>query len=191
MALVVAPNRVGLLDAELPRAQEQPASLTAEDFSAIYEAHVGRIYGFVYSQVGNREEAEDLTSHIFLKVYKSLARFEGRGSLEGWLFQIARVTINDYWRDKYRLPAMPLPEGLDVPDSEVPPDFNRSNREARVGQILALLPSNYRDVLHYRFLKRYSVRETANALSLTETNVKVLQFRALRKAAELAQELPG
>jgi RNA polymerase sigma-70 factor (ECF subfamily) len=186
MALVAA-FPMGLLDAEL-RA-EQPARLSTEDFSKVYETHVGRMYGFVYSQVGNREEAEDLTSQIFLKVYNSLSRFEGRGSLEGWLFQIARVTVNDHWRDKYRLRAMPLPEGLEIVEREVPADFNRASRDARVRQILDALPPNYRDVLFYRFLKRYSVKETAATMQLTETNVKVLQFRALRKAAQLGQEL--
>jgi RNA polymerase sigma-70 factor (ECF subfamily) len=165
------------------------ARLSADDFTAVYEAHVGRIYGFVYSQVGNREEAEDLTSQVFIKVYNSLNRFEGRGSLAGWLFQIARVTVNDHWRERYRLPAVPLPDGLDVADTEVPPDFNRADREARVRRILELLPPNYRMVLEHRFLKRASVKETAAALQLTETNVKVLQFRALRKAAELGKEL--
>jgi len=167
----------------------RPAGLGAADFTAIYEAHVGRIYGFVCSQVGNREEAEDLTSQIFLKVYNSLARFEGRGSLEGWLFQIARVTVNDHWREKYRLPAVPLPDGLDIVDKAVPRDFNRADREARVAQLLKALPPNYRDVLTYRFLQRCSVKETAAAMQLTETNVKVLQFRALRKAADIGREL--
>jgi RNA polymerase sigma-70 factor (ECF subfamily) len=184
---MVALRGIYMLDAEL--AGQRTAQLTTDDFAAVYEAHVGRIYGFVFSQVGNREEAEDITSQIFLKVYNSLSRFEGRGSLEGWLFQIARVTVNDHWREKYRLPSVPLPDGLDIVENEVPPDFNRGSRDARVQQILEALPPNYRDVLQYRFLKRCTVRETAAALQLTETNVKVLQFRALRKAAQLGREL--
>jgi RNA polymerase sigma-70 factor, ECF subfamily len=180
---------MGLLDAELPQAVEPSARLNAEDFSSVYEAHLGRVYGFVFSQVGNREEAEDLTSQVFLKVYNSIGRFEGRGSLEGWLFQIARVTVNDHWREKYKLPATPLPEGMDVVESAVPRDFNRADRDQRVHQILEALPQNYRDVLFYRFLQRYSVKETAAAMRLTETNVKVMQFRALRKAAQLGEEL--
>ena len=90
---------VDFLNAELGQASPK-ACLTTEDFTAIYETHIGRVYGFVFSQVSNREEAEDLTSQVFLKVYNSLSRFEGRGSLEGWLFQIARVTVNDHWREK-------------------------------------------------------------------------------------------
>jgi RNA polymerase sigma-70 factor (ECF subfamily) len=180
---------MGLLDAELPQTADAGARLTTENFSAIYEAHVGRVYGFVFSQVGNREEAEDLTSQVFLKVYNSLSRFEGRGTLEGWLFQIARVTVNDHWREKYKLPASPMPDGMDVVEHEIPLDFNEAERDRRVQRILDALPANYRDVLFYRFLQRYSIKETAAAMKLTETNVKVLQFRALRKAAQLGQEL--
>lgn len=190
MAVAVAVIGAVVIDAGLGHASERPKALTVDDFSAVYEAHVGRVYGFVFSQVANREEAEDLTSQIFLKVYNSLQRFEGRGSLEGWLFQIARVTVNDHWREKYKLLAVPLPEGLEIVDNEAPPDFNRARRDARVRQLLDALPPNYRDVLSYRFLQRCSVKETAVAMQLTETNVKVLQFRALRKAAQLGQELP-
>src|SRR5581483_5131366 len=124
-----------MIRAEVEGSAERPAQ--ERDFASVYAQHVGRVYGFVFSQVGNREEAEDLTSQIFLKVFSSLSRFEGRGSLQGWLFQIARVTVNDHWREKYRLPAVPLPDGLDVAADEVPPDFNRQVRDARVQDILA------------------------------------------------------
>jgi RNA polymerase sigma-70 factor (ECF subfamily) len=51
-----------------------------------------------------------------------------------------------------------------------------------VDSLLATLPENYRRVLELRFLRGYSVRETARELGLSETNVKVLQFRALNRA---------
>src|SRR5579864_5185812 len=140
--------RSPMLDAGLGKVA-QPKHLTIEDFASVYEAHVSRIYGFVFSQVANREEAEDLTSQVFLKVYNSLGRFEGRGTLEGWLFQIARVTVNDHWREKYKLPASPMPEGMDIVENEIPRDFNRAERDQRVQQILDKLPQNYRDVLFY------------------------------------------
>ncbi len=56
---------------------------------------------------------------------------------------------------------------------------------ARVQRILAALPNNYREVLTCRFLYNLSIKETAQRLGLTEANVKVLQFRALKRAAEL------
>ena len=55
----------------------------------------------------------------------------------------------------------------------------------RVRDILALLPENYRQVLHYRFLLSYSLKETAAAMNITEANAKVPQHRALQKAVKV------
>ncbi|MHB8618793.1 MAG: RNA polymerase sigma factor [Chloroflexota bacterium] len=181
------PVPMDLMDERRGRALGTPSSRPT-DFSQVYQQHLRRVYGFIFSQVGNREEAEDLTSLVFLKVYNNLSLFEGRGSLRSWIFQIARTTVNDYWRQRYRLPAEPLPEDLECPPSSAPPDFESTEREKRVHHLLDRLPANYRQVLHCRFLKRYSVKETASAMGITESNVKVLQFRALRRAAELGKD---
>ncbi|MDE3075388.1 MAG: sigma-70 family RNA polymerase sigma factor [Chloroflexota bacterium] len=179
---------MGLMDRAEQEEHGPGSRLSQADFTQVYQEHVGRVYGFVFSQVGNREDAEDLTSQAFLKAYNSLTRFEGRGSLSGWLFQIARATVNDYWRERYKLLALPLAEDWDASDTP-PPRFDREGREQLVQELLDRLPANYRDVLNHRFLKRYSVKETALSLGITETNVKVLQFRALRRAAELGKDL--
>jgi len=63
-----------------------------------------------------------------------------------------------------------------------------SNRvEERVERILQALPEKYREVLKCRFLLKLSVKATALKMGVTEANVKVLQFRALKRAADLEQ----
>jgi RNA polymerase sigma-70 factor (ECF subfamily) len=57
--------------------------------------------------------------------------------------------------------------------------------EERAQRILAQLPARYREVLTYRFLLNYSIKDTAAKMNLTEANVKVLQFRALKKAGHI------
>jgi len=59
----------------------------------------------------------------------------------------------------------------------------------KVQQILDALPDKQREVLIYRFLLNLPIKETADAMHLTETNVKVIQFRALKHAAMLEQQL--
>lgn len=164
-----------------------PSPGRSAQFSAVYEQYVGRVYGFVFSRVSSREEAEDVTSQVFLKAFNNAGQFEGRGSLEAWLYQIARITVADHWRQRYKLPAIPLPDNLDVAELQAPEDADRPGREARVRRLLAALPANYRDVLQYRFLQRWSIAETAQAMGVSEANAKVLQHRALRRAAELAK----
>lgn len=144
------------------------------------------IYRFVYSKVGNREEAEDLTSQVFLKAVRALDNARDTQSILSWLFQVARTTIADHWRQFYRLRPSSLdgllsagwegPLAQGESPAEAPPD-------ARVEHILQRLPQRYRDVLTYRFLLNYSIKETAAQMGLSEANVKVLQFRALKKAS--------
>ncbi len=62
-----------------------------------------------------------------------------------------------------------------------------SDPAERVKRLMQALPAHYRDVLTCRFLLDLSISETATRLGLTEANVKVLQFRALKRAAAVEQ----
>ncbi len=157
---------------------------------ALYEQYVTPIYRFIYAKVGNREEAEDLTSQVFIKALRGIDADRDAESIQSWLFQVARTTVADHWRGFYRLRADSLDDlllaGWEVPArAELPV----TDAEARVERILTRLPQRYRDVLTCRFLLNYSVRETAEKMRLSEANVKVLQFRALKRAAKEASAL--
>lgn len=156
-----------------------------QSFEALYTRNVAAIYHFIYSKVGNREEAEDLTSQVFMKAARGIDPQRQEQSVQAWLFQVARTTVADHWRDFYRHRADSLERlleaGLEVSAETVavpvrPPDD-------RVQRILAQLPPRYRDVLTHRFLLNLSIRETAERMGLSEANVKVLQYRALHRAA--------
>lgn len=165
---------------------ESPAY--GQEFQALYENRVRLIYRYVYSKIGNREDAEDLTSEIFLKAARSIDEGRSRESMQQWLFYIARTTIADYWRGYYRHPKSSLEElveiGWDVPDEKISFEAN-SVAADRVERILQALPEQQREVLRCRFLLRLSIKATALKLGVSVANVKVLQYRALRRAATL------
>ena len=158
-----------------------------QDFQTFYQENVGLIYRFVYSKVGNREEAEDLTSQIFIKAVRGMDTERGSQSMQKWLFQVARTTIADYWRSYYRISTGSLDElleaGWEGPAEAEPTPENREQGEG-IRRILSALPAHYREVLTCRFLLNLSIRDTAARMGLTEANVKVLQFRALKRAAD-------
>lgn len=162
------------------------AAAAAPGLRALYEATLPSIYRYIYSKVGNREEAEDLTSQVYLKALRGLDEARDANAAQAWLFQVARTTIADYWRGFYRLRTSSLDDLLaagwdsSAPTSEAPVDQEAS---ARATQILSQLPDRYREVLTYRFLLNFSLKETAARMNLSEANVKVLQFRALKKAS--------
>jgi len=161
---------------------------TAAPFEELYARNVGAIYHFIYSKVGNREEAEDLTSQVFIKAVRGLDQARAGQSIQAWLFQVARTTVADHWREFYRLRADSLEKLLDAGweaswnEREAPPS---SIADGRVRAVLSRLPPRYRDVLTNRFLLNLSIRETSAKMGLTEANVKVLQYRALQTAAAL------
>jgi RNA polymerase sigma-70 factor (ECF subfamily) len=161
-----------------------------QEYQTFVEENLSLIYRYMYSKVGNREDAEDLTSQIFLKVVSKINLSHSRQRVQQWLFLIARTTIADYWRDHYRHPSISLDELLDagweITMREEPITTNSSAAD-RVQRILRALPQRYREVLHCRFLLNLSIRDTASRMGVTEANVKVLQFRALKRAADLEQ----
>jgi RNA polymerase sigma-70 factor (ECF subfamily) len=160
-----------------------------QTIQSLYQEHLGPIYRFIYSKVGNREEAEDLTSQVFLKALRGLDSERSAASVRRWLFQVARTTVADYWRAWYGMPDVSLDvlltTGWQGPAEDEPP-LLESEPAMRVQRILEALSARHREVLTCRFLLSLSIRETARRMGLTEQNVKVLQYRALKCAAALA-----
>jgi RNA polymerase sigma factor (sigma-70 family) len=160
-----------------------------QEFQSLYQENLGPVYRYIYSKVRNREEAEDLTAQVFLKAVRSLDLMRDPLSTRTWLFQVARTTIVDYWRIRYRGAASSLENlletGWEGPVDEEAPPAHSSRAAEQVHDILQALPERDREVLTCRFLLNLSLRETADRMGLTENNIKVMQFRALKRAAKL------
>ena len=156
---------------------------------ALYQRYVGEVYGFAYNQLGRVQDAEDATSETFLRLVGALDAFDGRSSLRTWLYAIARNAVRDHWRRQQRRPqTVDLDEARLSPEPPEPAPANR--RATALGNaVLERLPERYRHVLSLRILEGRSVRETALEMGLSEGNVKVLQHRALHRAARVADEL--
>ena len=187
-------NGAGVQGSQVARNTGFSGGANVQEFQTFYQENLGLIYRYVYSKVGNREEAEDLTSQIFMKAVRGVDTDRGPQSMQKWLFQVARTTIADYWRAHYRVSVNSLEEllegGWEGPLDEEPAAMD-GKPEDRVQRILQALPEHYREVLTCRFLLNLSIRDTALRMNLTDANVKVLQFRALKRAADLEYIIVG
>src|SRR5438477_10108450 len=156
-----------------------------------FQENAAKIYRFIYAKVGNREAAEDLTSEVFLKATRWLAQDRSADSIRAWLYTVARGTIADYWRAQSQHPTVPLedPDAVLFCGREAPQEVRRTRE--RAWRILDALPEREREVLRLRFLHGYTAVEIGQALGLTPGNVRILQMRALRRAATRVDLEPG
>lgn len=167
-----------------PQGAERPTPRIPPSSDALidaYEKYATVIYQFAYRRLGNREDAQDVTAQVFMKASRGLNESFDEASRRSWLFRAARTAIVDIWRSYGGCPVVPLDW---YTEDKPPARQTASDAEARVARVLSILNPTQRRVLELRFLESRSLLETAAELGLTEGNVKVIQHRALRKAAE-------
>ena len=155
-------------------------------FAELYENNFERVYAFIARRVGNREEAQDLTSEVFHQALANLRRFEWRGvPFAAWLLRIAANAIADRWQRAARERGNPP---LDDPE-----EFNLEAIEQRATlfRLVKSLPADQRRVIELRFAEEKSIREIAQELGRTEGAVKQLQFRGLQNLRARVGEANG
>jgi RNA polymerase sigma-70 factor (ECF subfamily) len=146
----------------------------------MYNQYADDIYRFLFVHVRDVALAEDLTADTFLKAWKQIDKFDWKHS-RGWLYAIARNTLTDHWR-KHK--SLPLDEDLEIVDENQPRQDEVLDKKLdfkHAAKAVAKLPEDMKSVVMLRFLQGYSVRQTAEALDMSEANVRVTQYRALKK----------
>jgi RNA polymerase sigma-70 factor (ECF subfamily) len=147
----------------------------------LYLIHFDRIYSYLHVSVGNRHDAEDLTTQTFLKMLESIGKFRWQSApFSAWLFRIAHNLAMDHFRASKRW----------QPEEEVPePDADEST-SAETGALESIgrksmleliedLSPEQQQVLTLKFVFNFSNGEAATILGKTEGAIKSLQHRAL------------
>jgi RNA polymerase sigma factor (sigma-70 family) len=164
-----------------------PATAIYPNWESVYQDNVVGIYQLAFRRVGNAADAEDLAEEVLMQTLKTLRLPAPVRNVRAYLVKTARTVMADHWRHHYAARDAEL-ELQQLPSDALasPPSSESADRAQR---LLGLLPQHFRRILELRFLRGYSVREAAKEMGVTESNARVLQFRALRKAAELEQEV--
>jgi RNA polymerase sigma factor (sigma-70 family) len=160
------------------------------DWESVYRDNVARLYRLMYSRVGNRPDAEDLTSEVFRMALRPLRLGSSKGEVRAYLLATAQTVLASHWRRHLGLSVTSIDPEVDSvylaePSGSDPP----STAPSRTSKILASLPDRYRRILELRFLEACSIKEAARAMDVSVSNAKVLQHRALRMAAKVSEEL--
>lgn len=145
-----------------------------------YLFKIGRSYRF------NQPDTEDLMQEAFINAYTNLAQFENRSSLKTWL---VRIMLNKCYHAKQKLSYKNEFPSDSIENSSKDPMFKQQdsnlsktimNNELKniLENAIVQIPENYRMVFTLRELNGMNTKETAHALNISESNVKVRLNRA-------------
>ena len=147
----------------------------------LYLIHFDRIYSYLHMTVGNRHDAEDLTTQTFLKMLESIGRFRWQSApFSAWLFRIAHNLAMDHFRASRRWQPedeVPEPEPDESTSAEAGA-FDSIGRKSMLELIEDLSPEQ-QQVLTLKFVFNFPNAEAATILGKTEGAIKSLQHRAL------------
>ena len=167
-------------------------AILAEDraeFARLVDAYSSSIYRLGLKMLGDPQDAEDVLQNTFLNALTHIQNFEGRSSLATWLYRIAANEALMLIRKKKPEVNLEDVEGGDededlrptqfvdwsgLPEDELLSGEGKKILDAAIG----MLPESLRIVFLLRDVEGLSIKETAEALSLTETNVKTRLLRA-------------
>ncbi|HET6846254.1 MAG TPA: RNA polymerase sigma factor [Anaerolineales bacterium] len=153
----------------------------ASAFGQLYDAHVRRIYKYVFFRVSDTETTEDLTSAVFLKAWENLRGYRPSGPFLAWLYTIARNTVIDHYRT--RKPAVKLEDVVLYKEAELDEGLDRQIDAAVLKEAMQTLTDEQQEVLALRFIHELDTEEIARRMHKTEGAIRALQMRALQALA--------
>jgi RNA polymerase sigma-70 factor (ECF subfamily) len=167
------------------------------EFARLVDAYSAPIYRLGLRMLGTEQDAEDVLQNTFLSALTHLSSFEGRSSVLTWLYRIAvnealmilrrgrpEVSIDDTDakdEDDIIHPTQ-FVDWVALPEDELLSDEGRQALDTAIQK----LPENLRTVFLLRDIQELSIKDTAETLGITESNVKV---RLLRARLSLREQL--
>lgn len=163
----------------LNKVRSQERGVRSLDKDKIYRDYQGKVYGYILSKVNSPQDAEDITSDVFLKVYEKLDTFdESKSSLSTWIYTITRNTLTDYFRT--RKVFAEIPETIED-DISVEEEVCNAEMLETLADALETLEERERDIIILRFYCGKTLREISSQMNVSYAYVKVLQNNAFAK----------
>src|SRR5690348_1848336 len=173
--------RRGVSSQELRRLVDRAQQGDRGALEELYLIHFDRIYSYLHMTVGNRHDAEDLTTQTFLKMLESINKFRWQSApFSAWLFRIAHNLSMDHFRARRRWqPEEEVPEapGSEEPSAEL--EAMRSIGRESMMELIDKLSPEQQQVLTLKFVFNFPNADVAKILDKTEGAIKSLQHRAL------------
>jgi len=142
----------------------------------LYCTHAQRLYHIALQYAGDRDEAKDILQDGFVKIFQSLQKYSGSGSIEGWMNRVMANTAIDHLRKNSKLQMVEAKEQLpDVSEEEETPI--QLPMDKMLG-LIKQLPEQARIIFNLYVLENLNHRQIAEKLSISEGTSKSQYSRA-------------
>lgn len=156
--------------------------LDPEAFAELYDLYVKQIYRFVFFKVSSHEEAEDITSEVFLKTWNYLQENKEITSFSGLLYRVARNSIVDLYRARAAKPEQLLEEDAEIGDGgRWYADFSTQVEAQKIVLAIKKLKQEYQEVITLRYIDELELDEIAEITGKGKIAVRVTLHRAINK----------
>lgn len=137
------------------------------------------IFIYIHRKINNQTIAKELTNQTFNKALTKLHLFDASMDFKTWLFSIAQNTCIDYWRKYANSQNISYIDAIDTELSPSPEEMYISNQSLeKILKLIQSLDEKYRRVIELKFMEDNSIKEIAEKLDLSESNVKIRILRA-------------
>ena len=146
------------------------------------------VYRISFHYFGNREDAEDVSQDVFLKLYSHNTKFESEEELKAWLIRVTTNTCHSYFRNPFRKRKTEIDEkeienivGSSSSEQEI------INRKVVMDAVMSL-SERYRIVVYLYYYEEYSICQISNTLNIKETTIQTRLSRAREKLKSVLKD---
>ncbi|MFC1598723.1 RNA polymerase sigma factor [Patescibacteria group bacterium] len=169
----------------------QAKNKDSDAYSQVYDLYIDKIYRFIFFKVNNKEDVQDLTSEVFLKVWQYIIDGKQIKNLNAFFYQVARNLVIDYYR-KSSQKDIPIDEPANIAQDRLAIDeIKKIEAKIQFEKIeikLGELKDEYREVIILRYIEGLSMIEIADIIGKKKGNVRVILYRALNTLKELMSD---
>ena len=162
--------------------------MNVTEYNSCVDKYLKMVYRISFHYFGNREDAEDVSQDVFLKLYSHNTKFESEEELKAWLIRVTTNTCHSYFRNPFRKRKTEIDEkeienivGSSSSEQEI------INRKVVMDAVMSL-SEHYRIVVYLYYYEEYSICQISNTLNIKETTIQTRLSRAREKLKSVLKD---
>ena len=155
--------------------------MNTAEYNTCVERYLKMVYRISFHYFGNREDAEDVSQDVFIKLYSSKISTKNDEEIKAWLIRVTTNTCHSYFRNPFRRKRIDIDENeiADIVDTGSS-EQDIVNRKVVMDAVMSL-PEHYRIIVYLFYYEEYSIGQISNILRIKETTIQTRLSRAREK----------